>query len=104
MSWKSMLTGVLVGVAASYVAKEAITRNRSLSSDEVLHIAKIAFKEQGPINGSWINMEKETLQTSDNTFSVYRGGITRLNGDSQEAFEFVSNSDTGEILDVCKIS
>ncbi|KAB7666783.1 hypothetical protein [Bacillus sp. B1-b2] len=104
MSWKSIITGVAVGVAASYVALKAISRNRSLTSDDILHIARVAFKEQGPINGSWINMKKETLLTPDQTYHVYRGGITRMNGSVKEVYEFVSDSTTGRILDVNKIS
>lgn len=104
MSWKSIITGVAVGVAASYVAIEAVSRNRSFTSEEILHIAKTAFKEQGPINGSWINMEKETLLAPDQTYTVYRGGITRMNGSIKEVYEFVSDSNTGRILDVNKIS
>ncbi|HEO8420065.1 PepSY domain-containing protein [Niallia sp. FSL W8-0635] len=104
MNWKHLIGGVVVGVAASYIAKEAIIKNSGLSSNEVLQIAKAAFKEKGPINGSWIQMEKETLHTLEASFTVYRGGITRMNGDKQEVYEFVSNSETGNILDVNQLA
>lgn len=104
MSWKSLLTGVVVGVAASYVVKETLTKEKSLSSTEVLQMVKGAFKERGPINGSWILTEKETLQTASHSYNVYRGGITRMNGSTQEAFEFICDSNTGEILDVYHVS
>lgn len=104
MNWKHVIGGVVVGVAASYIAKEAISKNSGLSSNEVLHIVKTAFKEKGPINGSWISMEKETLHTSESSLTVYRGGITRMNGDRQEVYEFISDSETGKILDVNQLS
>ena len=47
MNWKQCLGGVVVGVAASYLAKKTITKNNNLSSNEVLHIAKAAFKKKG---------------------------------------------------------
>ncbi|EOR23835.1 hypothetical protein A499_10939 [Niallia nealsonii AAU1] len=104
MNWKHIIGGVVVGVAASYIAKEAISKNSGLSSEQVLYIAKTAFKEKGSINGSWINMERETLHTVDSSFTVYRGGITRMNGDTQEVFEFVSDSETGKIIDINQLS
>ena len=104
MNWKHVIGGVVVGVAASYIAKEAITKNSGLSSNEVLQKAKATFKEKGPINGSWIQMEKETLHTLESLFTVYRGGITRMNGDIQEVFEFVSDCETGNILDVNQLA
>ncbi|CAI9393948.1 hypothetical protein ACTQ5K_07825 [Niallia sp. Sow4_A1] len=104
MNWKQCLGGVVVGVAASYLAKKTITKNNNLSSNEVLHIAKAAFKKKGPINGSWINMEKETLHTPESSLTVYRGGITRMNGEKQEVFEFVSDCETGTILDVNQLT
>lgn len=104
MNWKHIIGGVVAGLAASYILKEVIAKNSSLSGDQVLSLAKTAFKEKGPINGSWINMEKEILHTRESSLTVYRGGITRLNGDTQEVYEFISDSETGRILDVNQLS
>ena len=49
-------------------------------------------------------MEKETLHTPESSLTVYRGGITRMNGEKQEVFEFVSDCETGTILDVNQLT
>lgn len=103
MNWKYIITGVIAGVTAGYVTQKIISENHSLNSNEVLAIAKSAFKQQGPITGSWIQMEEDIYDTGDSSISVFKGGITRMNGDNKESFAFISNSKTGEIIDAFPI-
>ncbi|MCE4051297.1 MULTISPECIES: PepSY domain-containing protein [Bacillaceae] len=103
MNWKTIVAGAAVGFAASYAVKEAVSRNYSLSSDRVLKIVKAVFKEQGPITGSWINMQKEPYETAGTTQLIYRGGITRDNDGKNESFEFLADSKTGNLLDIYEL-
>lgn len=103
MNWKTLLAGAAVGFATSYATKEIISRNYSISSDRVLKLVKAAFKEQGPITGSWINMQKEPYETANSTHLIYRGGITRLNEGINQSYEFLADSKTGNLLDIYEI-
>ncbi len=103
MNWKTLIAGAAVGFATGYVAKEAVSRNYTLSSDRVLKIVKDIFKEQGPISGSWINMQKEPYEKAGTTHLIYRGGITRETEGLNQSFEFLADSKTGNLLDIYKL-
>ena len=60
MKLTDFLAGVLTGVAAGIVVSETIDRvNQNVSADSVLNTIKDAFKNEGPIDGSWIVMKTE---------------------------------------------
>ena len=55
MKLKNFLAGILTGVAAGIVVSEVIDRvDPYVSADSVLKNIKGNFKEEGPIDGSWI--------------------------------------------------
>lgn len=63
MKLRDFLLGVATGLAAAYVIKEAsekIYPNKPANS--VLSDIKNLFKQEGPIDGSWIFMEPEVFK------------------------------------------
>ena len=64
VNWKTFLIGVGAGVATGIVVNQTVTNNREISSEKALDIAKSAFKKHGPIQGSWIQMEKQPYHKS----------------------------------------
>ncbi|CAM3765158.1 PepSY domain-containing protein [Mesobacillus zeae] len=101
MNWKSFLLGIGAGLAGAYAIKEAASRNSSVSAAKALDQAKIAFKKEGPISGSWINMNPEAYQKGPLDYTVYIGGVSRNTEDGgTEQFEFIADASTGTILDV----
>ncbi|MGP7818408.1 PepSY domain-containing protein [Niallia sp. 01092] len=99
MNWKSFLAGIGVGITTAYIATEVVAKNNSLSSDDVLNMVKKQWKEQAPITGSWINMQKELYEQANASYYVYKGGITTKKQNGVEQIEFIADSKTGRILD-----
>ncbi|MEK5037862.1 hypothetical protein [Sporosarcina sp. FSL K6-3457] len=104
MKVKDFLAGVLTGVAAGIVVNEAIDRaNRNVAADSVLATVKTAFKNEGPIDGSWILMKTEPYTNNVITMDVYRGGISRIKDGELEQFEFAADAKTGSVVELTKI-
>ncbi|MED3552930.1 hypothetical protein [Cytobacillus praedii] len=104
MNWKSFILGVGVGLAGGYAARELLAQKTSVSPERALYNAKESFKKDGPISGSWIQMTKEPYKKGHLAYDIYRGGITRKIGETQEQFEFIADAGTGIILDAYKLS
>ena len=99
MNWKYFLFGVGAGAAAAFAVKESM-KHHPVSPDQVLENTKNAFKQHGPISGSWINMETETYSKPPIVYTVYKGGVTRKRDGMNEQFEFIADALTGTILEV----
>ncbi|MFS0864501.1 PepSY domain-containing protein [Fredinandcohnia sp. 179-A 10B2 NHS] len=99
MSWKKFLLGVGVGFAGAYLLKEAMTETL-LPGDKALKQAKEVFKKNGPIDGSWIQMNPEEYTKSGILYKVYKGGITRTVNNESRQYEFIADAKTGTILEV----
>ena len=103
MKLTDFLAGVLTGVAAGIVVNETIDRvNQNVSADSVLNTIKDAFKNEGPIDGSWIVMKTEPFTNNVITMDVYRGGISRIKEGELEQFEFAADAKTGTVVELIK--
>lgn len=99
MNWKTFLIGAGAGAAAGVFVSIAVKNNQAISPEKALSIAKAAFKKHGPIQGSWIVMEKQPYKRELLQYEVYIGGISRAVDDNLEQYEFIVDSKTGAILD-----
>lgn len=102
MNWKTFLIGVGSGLAGGILASYLLTKDepKKLSPEKILQQVKDAFKEQGPISGSWIQMESEAYQKNNLSYLVYKGGISKNNHDGPVQYEFIADATTGTILSV----
>lgn len=104
MKLKDFLAGILTGVAAGIIVNEVIDRaNPYVSADSVLSNIKGKFKEEGPIDGSWIVLKTEPFENKMITMEVYRGGISRVKNGELEQFEFAADATTGTVVELLKI-
>lgn len=103
MNWKSFMLGVAVGLAGGYAAREVLSKKTTISPERALSNAKDAFKKEGPISGSWIQMNAEPFEKGMLQYKVYRGGISRLTGEDMEQYEFIADASTGAILDTYRL-
>jgi len=102
LNWKSFFiglgSGLIGGLAASYlVSKEYPIK---VSPEKVLEQVKTQFKEQGPISGSWINMEAVPYENNHLKYKVYKGGISQNKEDHAIQYEFIADALTGTIISV----
>ncbi|MEE6130674.1 PepSY domain-containing protein [Priestia flexa] len=100
MKYTQLITGIAVGFASAYLYQK---KKSSLSSMEALQIAKQAFKQNGPINGSWIQTTTKVINRYGLAFEGYSGGITRSVDGSREQYEFFIDKSSGNIIDLVKI-
>ncbi|MDZ5472565.1 PepSY domain-containing protein [Bacillus sp. 31A1R] len=103
MNWKSFLLGLGIGIVSGYATKEIISAKSYVSSEKALASAKAAFKELGPISGSWIHMKTEPYEKEHLSFTVYKGGVSRNINGQMEQYEFVADARTGSIIDAYRI-
>jgi predicted small secreted protein len=96
---KHVLIGASIGVAAAIVAKKVFFPTY-ISSEKALKIVKSAFKQRGPIDGSWIYTVPEPYTVNGETIDVYKSGITRSAFGELEQYEVMIDAKTGMIVDV----
>ncbi|MEN0588659.1 hypothetical protein [Kurthia gibsonii] len=105
MKARDFIIGVITGVAAAYVVKEATKQvNPNRNPNAILEEIKQEFKKQGPIDGSWIFMQPETFYKEDIPISVYKGGISRIENGESVNFEFAADSKSGVIVDLVRVA
>ncbi|MEK4025188.1 PepSY domain-containing protein [Sporosarcina sp. FSL W7-1283] len=103
MRVKEFLAGILTGVAAGVVVNEAFNKlNEEVPADNVLKIVKEAFKEEGPIDGSWIVMKPEPYTNHVISMEVYRGGVSRMKDGRLEQYEFAADAKTGTVVELVR--
>ncbi|EUJ29495.1 hypothetical protein PCORN_09997 [Listeria cornellensis FSL F6-0969] len=59
MNWKVFMTGVAAGAAAGHLINYYLLEPKTISGDVILENVKEAFKKEGPIEGSWIQLKKQ---------------------------------------------
>ena len=104
MKLKDFLAGVLTGVAAGIIVSKVVDQvDPNIAADSVLKNIKNWFKEEGPIDGSWIVMKTEPFENNMIKMDVYRGGISRIMNGELEQFEFAANAKTGTVVELSKV-
>lgn len=103
MNLRDFLLGVTTGLAAAVIIKEASERIQPyMSANQVLNNIKEAFREESPIDGSWIYMKPENFHNGVMTIPVYRGGISRVKDGEVENIEFAADARSGVIVELTK--
>lgn len=104
MKLKDFLAGILTGVAAGIVVSKVIDQvDPNVAAEHVLKSIKESFKEEGPIDGSWVVMKSEPYSNYVIKMDVYRGGISRIMNGQLEQFEFAADAKTGTVVELLKI-
>ncbi|WP_117170647.1 PepSY domain-containing protein [Paraliobacillus sediminis] len=99
MNWKPVAYAAGIGAVAGFIVKDQLTK-QPIKPEYALKRAKEAFKQQGPVSGSWIYMKPESFNKNDLNYTVYRGGITRTIDSTNKQFEFYVDAKTGSIIEV----
>jgi predicted small secreted protein len=103
MKGKYFLLGLGIGIATTYLLNDQI-KPKSISSDKALELVKKAFKEKGPIDGSWIYTVPETFSNDHITYEVFKTGVSRTVNDHLEQYEAFVDAKTGTIVHVKQIA
>lgn len=95
----SFLAGTLLGSTLIYSYKTGKQQKRAKILDHV----KALFLREGPIEGAWIEDQPDTYIAQNHNTRAYFGGVTRLEDEHLQQYQFVADATTGELLDVTKI-
>ncbi|MCZ0703249.1 putative small secreted protein [Natronobacillus azotifigens] len=99
MNWKKLLFAGGIGAVIGYSVKAQLD-NLPIRPEEALKQVKNAFRERGPVSGSWIYMKPEELTYNELDYTVYRGGITRTIDNVNTQYEFFIDAYTGSVIAV----
>ncbi|AGT33153.1 peptidase M4 [Geobacillus genomosp. 3] len=94
MAWKKWIVGAAVG-AAAICAVRAAAKPALLTPERALAMAKASLGGRRAIRGSWIQSAPEQYEKNGLTYTVYRGGVCRDDGDA----EFFVNAYTGAVIE-----
>ncbi|GGA37294.1 hypothetical protein [Psychrobacillus lasiicapitis] len=103
MKLKDYMMGLGTGIAIGIIASQAANKMNNRSAELVLKDIKTAFKEEGPIDGSWILMNPEPFKKEAIQTNVYKGGISRMRDGELEQFEFAADAKTGTVVELVKM-
>ena len=91
------------GLIAGYGLSRYLHNRMPMSGDTILERVKKAFLEEGPIEGSWIELTKVPLTKFALKTDVYYGGVSRLEENQLVQYEFIADAYTGSILDIYRL-
>lgn len=91
----SLLLGLLVH---SQVAKR-----KTLKADDILERVKSQFRQEGPIDGSWVELTKVPWKKFAYETDVYYGGISRIEENDLVQYEFIADAHTGSLIDIYRV-
>lgn len=80
-----------------------VDKKTSVHADKILNDVKTKFKEDGSIEGSWIEMTKVPWKKYSYDTKVYYGGISRIEEGQVAQYEFVADAQTGALMDIYKV-
>ncbi|SEQ36987.1 PepSY domain-containing protein [Piscibacillus halophilus] len=97
MKWYKLIAPAAIGITVGSIIGKKV-KQQWLFPEIALKKVKKQFEEKGPITGSWILMKLEEIEIRQETYKVYRGGITQeINGQNIQT-NFYIDASNGEIL------
>lgn len=92
--------GIVIGGAMGCLLYDAYQRRQCPDGMDVLNQVKAYFQDQGPIEGSWMELKPVTINRYGQSQEVYYGGISRKENDKIVQYEFMADTLTGQILTI----
>ena len=80
-----------------------VSKKQAIHADSILEDIKSQFREEGPIDGSWIELTKVPWKKFAYTTDVYYGGISRLEENILVQYEFIADAYTGSLIDLYRV-
>lgn len=97
------LTILFAGFTTGWFARKLFIENHTVDADDILTHVKEQFLQEGPIEGSWIELTSTPVQKEAIHTDVYYGGVSRYEESELVQYEFIADAYTGSILDIYKL-
>jgi predicted small secreted protein len=99
VSWKKFIFGASIGAATALLLQSQLNKEY-LSAEKALRLVKDSFKKDGPIEGSWIKTDIETVESDETIYSVYKGGVSKEVDGELTHYDFSVDAKTGALVEV----
>lgn len=97
------ITGAIISFILGFVTFFIVENNTPVNADKILNNVKDQFREDGPIEGSWIEMTKVPWKKYSYDTDVFYGGISRTENGQIAQYEFVADAYTGALMDIYEV-
>jgi predicted small secreted protein len=97
------ITGAVLSFILGIVTFFIIDNHTTVNADKILNNVKEQFREDGPIEGSWIEMTKVPWKKYSYDTDVFYGGISRKENGKIAQYEFVADAYTGALMDIYEV-
>lgn len=97
------IVGFVLSFLIGFFTFFLVDQKTPVNADKILAQVKEQFKEEGPIEGSWIEMTKVPWKKYSYETKVYYGGISRLEEGQVVQYEFVADAYSGTLMDIYKV-
>ena len=98
-----LVISVILTFFAGFFTFFLVDQKAPVNADKILNRVKTQFREEGPIEGSWIEMTKVPWKKYSYETKVYYGGISRIEDGQVTQYEFVADAYSGTLMDVYKV-
>lgn len=95
--------GLLFSFLLGFFLYPKISKKQAIYADSILEEIKSQFREEGPIDGSWIELTKVPWKKFAYATDVYYGGISRLEENILVQYEFIADAYTGSLIDLYRV-
>lgn len=95
--------GLLFSFLLGFFLYPKISKKQAIHADSILEEIKSQFREEGPIDGSWIELTKVPWKKFAYATDVYYGGISRLEENILVQYEFIADAYTGSLIDLYRV-
>ncbi|MFC6464582.1 hypothetical protein ACFP65_06110 [Marinilactibacillus sp. GCM10026970] len=95
--------GFMVTFLLGFFLYPKVSKKQAIHADTILEAIKDQFREEGPIDGSWIELTKVPWKKFAYSTDVYYGGISRLEESILVQYEFIADAYTGSLIDLYRV-
>lgn len=92
--------GLIIGGAAAALALDC---KKQVDGKDVLESVKALFTKDGPVEGSWIELQPVNADRFGQEQAVYYGGVSRKEDGKLIQYEFIADAENGRIIDLYAI-
>lgn len=92
-----------LGLVAGWLGRQYLVEESPMNSETVLKNVREQFLKEGPIEGSWIELDTFHYKKFALETDVYRGGISRIEDGQLAQYEFIADAYTGSPIDIKRL-
>lgn len=98
-----LVSGLVLGFFSGWLTRKETVEEQNQRADNILADVKEMFLKEGPIEGSWIEMQPVPYEKFAYKTDGYYGGISRYESGDLVQYEFIADTHTGSLLELYRL-